>query len=150
MSDPLKKQPRSSGARVAVVAAGVVSPLGVGLAETLATLREARDCVSPVTRFSVEHCRCKTAGQVPDAILEEVLPNERKSRRLHRVSRMTVQALREVLAQTPDFHPELTVVGTTSGGMSFGEQYYRALQQPDARARQIPAWIANYPPQKPV
>ena len=34
--------------------------------------------------------------------------------------------------------------------MSFGEQYYRALQQPDALARQMPAWIANYPPQKPV
>ncbi len=141
---------REKPARVAVVAAGVVSPLGFGLEETRAALAAARDCVSPVTRFSVEQCRCTTAGQVPDARLEESRPNDRKARRLHRVSRMMIHALREVLAQDPTFRPELTVVGTTSGGMSFGEEYYRALQQPDARDRQIPAWIANYPPQKPA
>ena len=61
---PVNRQPNA--ARVAIVAAGIVSPLGFGLAETLAALREGRDCVSPVTRFPVEHCRCKTAGQVAD------------------------------------------------------------------------------------
>ena len=137
-------------ARVAVVAAGVISPLGAGLAETLTALREARDCVSPVTRFPVEQCRCRTAGQVSDEWLAQILPNERKARRLHRVARMTIFALEELLAQAPDFAPELTVVGTTSGGMSFGEQYYRALQRADGRARQFPSWIANYPPQKPI
>jgi 3-oxoacyl-[acyl-carrier-protein] synthase II len=44
----------------------------------------------------------------------------------------------------------MAVVGTTSGGMSFGEQYYRALQQPGTRAPRAPGWIANYPPQKPA
>ena len=141
---------RKKPARVAVVAAGVVSPLGFGLAETRVALASARDCVSAVTRFSVEQCRCTTAGQVPDARLEENLPNDRKARRRHRVSRMMIHALREVLAQDPTFRPELTVVGTTSGGMSFGEEYYRALQKPDASARQMPSWIANYPPQKPA
>ena len=52
--------------RVAVVAAGVVSPLGFGLAETLDSLRDARDCVTAITRFSVAECRCKTAGQISD------------------------------------------------------------------------------------
>ena len=42
---------KNKPARVAVVAAGVVSPLGAGLGATLAALREARDCVSPVTSF---------------------------------------------------------------------------------------------------
>src|SRR5437588_2190502 len=102
--------------RVAVVAAGVVSPLGGNLAETLAALRAARDCISPVESFSVEQCRCTTAGQVPDETLANVLPNDRKSRRLHRASRMTIRALGELLGQAPDFQPELTVVGTTSGG----------------------------------
>ncbi|MGH8164994.1 MAG: beta-ketoacyl synthase N-terminal-like domain-containing protein, partial [Rhodanobacteraceae bacterium] len=139
-----------SRARVAVVAAGLVSPLGTGLEETRKALREARDCVSPVTRFSVAQCRCTTAGQVDDRWLAEVVPNDRKARRLHRVSRMMIAALRELLAQAPEFQPDLMVVGTTSGGMSFGEQYYRALQQRDARARQVPSWIANYPPQKPA
>ena len=34
--------------------------------------------------------------------------------------------------------------------MSFGEQYYRALQQPGICATRLPSWIANYPPQKPA
>ena len=63
---------------------------------------------------------------------------------------MMIAALVELLEQAPGFRPELTVVGTTSGGMSFGEQYYRALHQPGSHAAQLPGWIANYPPQKPA
>lgn len=136
--------------RVAVVAAGVVSPLGAGQEATRAALREARDCVSPVERFSVEQCRCSTAGQVADEWLQAFLPNDRQTRRLHRASHMMIAALAELREQAPEFRPELTVVGTTSGGMSFGEQYYRALQEPDARGSGTPGWIANYPPQKPA
>ncbi len=136
--------------RVAVVAAGVVSPLGVGLGPTRTALREARDCVSPVTRFEVGQCRCSTAGQVADEWLAAFLPNDRKTRRLHRASHMNIAALAELLEQAPEFRPELTVVGMTSGGMSFGEQYYRVLQEPGARTNATATWIANYPPQKPA
>ena len=150
MAERTNSRPRRKGARVAVVAAGVISPLGAGLGETLASLRAARDCVSPVEWFPVDQCRCTSAGQVPEETLAGVLPNDRRTRRLHRVSRMMIYALAELLEQAPDFQPQLTVVGTTSGGMSFGEQYYRALQRADAQARHLPAWIANYPPQKPA
>jgi len=135
--------------RVAVVAAGVVSPLGFGLAETLDSLRKSRDCVSPVTRFSVAQCRCKTAGQVPDDNLLASQGEAPHSRRLHRASHMMIQALKGVLAQEPQFEPELTVIGTTSGGMSYGEHYYRSLRQA-GDLRHSPTWIANYPAQKPV
>jgi 3-oxoacyl-[acyl-carrier-protein] synthase II len=150
MTEKTDHRPRADRSRVAVVAAGVVSPLGVGLAATLRALLEARDCVSPVTRFPVEQCRCSTAGQVADEWLRDVMPNDRKSRRLHRASRMMIGTLAELLEQAPDFRPELTVVGTTSGGMSFGERYYRTLQLAGTRAVGSPAWIANYPPQKPA
>jgi 3-oxoacyl-[acyl-carrier-protein] synthase II len=136
-------------ARVAVVAAGVVSPLGFGLAETLDSLRKSRDCVSPITRFSVAQCRCKTAGQVPDDNLLARRGEGPRSRRLHRASHMMIQALKEVLAQVPQFEPELTIIGTTSGGMSYGERYYRSLRQA-GNLRHSPTWIANYPAQKPV
>ncbi len=136
-------------ARVAVVAAGAISPLGFGLAETLDSLRRSRDCVSPVTRFSVAQCRCKTAGQVSDDRLLAGRGEAPRSRRLHRASHMMVQALKEVLAQEPRFEPELTVIGTTSGGMSYGEHYYRSLRQA-GDLRRAPTWIANYPAQKPV
>src|SRR6516164_542101 len=135
-------------ARVAVVAAGVVSPLGLGLSETLAALKTNKDCVSPVTAFEVTQCRCKTAGQVSDHHLNEQLDG-RKDRRLHRASRMMVAALGELRTQEREFKPELTIIGTTSGGMSFGQDYYRALHR-HCGLRRSPQWIANYPPQKPV
>ncbi len=137
-------------ARVAVVAAGVVSPLGFGLTETLDSVRNSRDCVSPVRRFSVEQCRCKTAGQIPDERLLAARDDApRPRRRLHRASHMMIQALNELLTQQSQFKPELTVIGTTSGGMSYGEDYYRSVHQA-GKLRHAPTWIANYPAQKPV
>src|SRR5438105_3165162 len=141
----VKKTP----ARVAVVAAGVVSPLGFGLKETLDALLEGKDCVTPVERFPVEHCRCKTAGQVNDARLIDLSANDRETSRLHRASRMMIQALGQLLQNDPAFRPDLTVIGTTSGGMSFGENYYRALFRRGS-LRYSPGWIANYLPQKPI
>ena len=136
-------------ARVAVTAAGVVSPLGFGLCETLDALRAARDCVTPVMRFSVTQCRCKTAGQVSDSRLVADHAQTRRSRRLHRASHMIIHALQELLGQQPEFEPELTIIGTTSGGMSYGERYYRSLSGA-GDLRHAPTWIANYPAQKPV
>jgi 3-oxoacyl-[acyl-carrier-protein] synthase II len=141
---------RPNGARVAVVAAGIVSPLGFGLDETLAALREGRDCVSPVTSFPVEHCRCKTAGQVSDARLAGAGGHRPRPERLHRVAQMMIVALGEALAQAPGFQPELSIVGTTSGGMTFGEEYYRGLKGGRASTHRAPSLIANYTPQKPV
>jgi 3-oxoacyl-[acyl-carrier-protein] synthase II len=140
--------PRES-ARVAVVAAGIVSPLGFGLGETQDSLRTGRDCVTPVTRFSVERTRCKTAGQIPDDRLTSRKRNLRRPERLHRVAHMMIWALEEALTHDRNFTPQLTVVGTTSGGMTFGEDYYRSLHG-HRRDRRAASWIANYPPQKPI
>jgi len=149
MAQPGSATGKKDAARVAVVAAGAISPLGFGLTETLDSLRKSRDCVSPVTRFSVVQSRCKTAGQVSDDRLLAGRGEAPRSRRLHRASHVMIQALKEVLAQEPRFEPELTVIGTTSGGMSYGEHYYRSLRQA-GDLRRAPTWIANYPAQKPV
>jgi 3-oxoacyl-[acyl-carrier-protein] synthase II len=141
---------QQNAARVAVVAAGMVSPLGFGLDETVAALREGRDCVSPVTRFPVENCRCKSAGQVADAGLTGAGGPQLRSERLHRVAQMMILALGEALAQAPAFEPQLSVVGTTSGGMTFGEEYYRGLKGGRISRRRAATLIANYTPQKPV
>ena len=140
---------KTPASRVAVVAAGVISPLGIGLNETLTSLRGSKDCISPVARFDVEKCRCKTAGQISDERLLRQPRNGRKNERLHRATRMMIAVFEEAFGQDPGFTPQLTVVGTTSGGMSFGEDYYRALHRRRG-LRHSPGWIANYPPQKPV
>ena len=137
-----KQDPR----RVAVVAAGIVSPLGFGLTETLQSLRQARDCVTPVTAFPVDKTRCKTAAQIDD---ERLLSKaqRRRDRRLHRASHMVIAALAELLEAAPEFPPEIAIVGTTSGGMSFGENFYRSLGNGNGCSA---ALIANYPPQKQI
>src|SRR5688500_879308 len=150
MPDLSSSTPSPTAARVAVVAAGIVSPLGFGMEETLGALREGRDCVTPVTAFAVDRCRCQTAGQVSDVRLAEADKSHAHPERLHRVARMMILALKEALAQADAFRPELTLMGTTSWGMTFGEQYYRGLKANTASARHAASLIANYTPQKPV
>ena len=101
-----------------------------------------------MSRFPVEQCRCRTAGQIDDDRLAR-FANGRKARRLNRACRMMISALGEAVSQDCKFRPDLTVIGTTSGGMSFGQDYYRALNE-HRDLRCTPRWIANYPPQKPV
>src|SRR6266480_2788298 len=149
MPKPAVPNGKNITARVAIVAAGVVSPLGFGLSETLDSLQEARDCITRVTRFSVAECRCKNAGQVSDERLLSKRSKAGRAQRLHRASHMMISALGEALAQSPQIKPELTIVGTTSGGMSYGEDYFRALNR-HGSLRHSPTWIANYPAQKPV
>ena len=133
--------------RVAIVGAGIVSPLGFGLTETLQSLRQAHDCVTSVTTFSVEKTRCKTAAQIDDGRLLDKANRSRQGRRLHRASYMVMTALAELLEHAREFEPEFAIVGTTSGGMSFGENFYRTLGNGGACSA---ALIANYPPQKQI
>ena len=136
----------SASRRVAVTAMGVISPLGQGLEETTRSLREGRDGVSAVTAFDVSKTRCKMAGQVEELRIADC---GLRISKLHPASHMMIAAAREVHAGDPDFQPELVVIGTTSGGMSFGEAFYRA-QIANGHARERAAWLANYLPQKPV
>ena len=131
---------------VAVTAAGIISPLGRNLAETLEALRAGRDCVTSVKSFSVEECRAKTAGQIHDAVRT---PTARRDRRVNRASRMLISAVRELAGQDPGFAPELTLIGTTSGGMTFGESFFRSIIAKRSRKPHA-AWLANYSPQKQV
>jgi len=132
--------------RVAVTAMGVVSPLGVNLDETLDALRAGRDCVSPIIDFDVSRCRSKTAGQVADRSIQT---DAKRGRVYHRASTMMIGAMGELVRNDPAFLPELLVIGTTSGGMSFGQQFYRAHVE-KKRPRERALWLANYLPHKPI
>ncbi|MCE9609513.1 MAG: beta-ketoacyl-[acyl-carrier-protein] synthase family protein [Chthoniobacter sp.] len=141
----MPSSPATPPRRVAITAMGVVSPLGWGAEVNALGLRAGREAVAAVTAFDVSRTRCKTAGQVEKMKSDEC----RKSKRLHPASRMLMAAAREAQAQDSGFVPELAVIGTTSGGMSFGEQYFRA-QVAGTRPRERAAWLANYLPQKAV
>jgi len=141
----------SQAHRVAVTAIGMVSPLGLGSAETVRALRAAQDGVAPVTAFDVSKTRCKTAGLVDRAALAtRVGESGARAHHRHPASLMMMAAAAEVRAGDGGFDPELLVIGTTSGGMSFGEAFYRAQVEKARRTPARAAWLANYLPQKPV
>ena len=62
---------------------------------------------------------------------------------------MVTMALREACESAERPRPELLIVGTTSGGMSYGELFYRRLLGSGSR-KGFARLVANYMPQKPV
>src|SRR5437016_5412269 len=102
MADFFSSAPGQRRARVAVVGAGIVSPLGFGMAETERALQQAKDCVTPMTMFPVERCRCTTAGQVANGPLAGANAYSAHPERLHRVARMMILAMREAMTQAGD------------------------------------------------
>lgn len=152
-ASPIRPETTARGPfrRVAITAAGIVSPLGLGLEENRDALLNARSGIGPVTRFDASACRAKTAGEVDEARLQAALDASGKTSRLHRSSLMMMAAMRELSAGDGAFRPEAFVIGTTSGGMSFGEAFYRSLlDEKRPERRRSPAWLANYSPLKAV
>jgi 3-oxoacyl-[acyl-carrier-protein] synthase II len=135
--------------RVLVTGFGVISPLGSDSSANLRSLLDGCDSVGPIGCFDVTKTRCKTAGQIPDLWLEDGFPAGRISDRLHRGARMAALALREACQSAQGASPELMIVGTTGGGMSYGELFYRRLLASKSRKR-FAQLVGNYTPQKPV
>jgi 3-oxoacyl-[acyl-carrier-protein] synthase II len=135
--------------RVLVTGLGVISPLGSDSNTNLRSLWDGCDSVGPVGCFDVTKTRCKTAGQIPDLWLEDGFPVGRASDRLHRGARMAALALREACQSADGARPELMIVGTTGGGMSYGELFYRRLLSTKSQ-KGFAQLVGNYTPQKPI
>jgi 3-oxoacyl-[acyl-carrier-protein] synthase II len=133
---------------VYVTGLGVVSPLGADVSENLRSLREARDGITPVTSFDVSRNRCKTAGQIQDDWLT-TMRRSKRAKRYHRSALMLIAAVREALSMARNPVPALTIMATSSGAMSNGEEFYRRLKRGGSRKQQA-RLVANYLPQKPV
>ncbi len=149
MNVPQSPPPRKH--RVAVTGLGIVSPLGRGTAETRVGLFEnPQYCGREVTQFSVSQTRCKSAAVVERRLLSDLLPISKRSRQPHTTSLMMAAAMREALESAGNSpHPELCVIGTTSGGMTNGESFFRSLCEKTGKRLRAHA-VANYMPQKPV
>jgi 3-oxoacyl-[acyl-carrier-protein] synthase II len=81
--------------------------------------------------------------------LKDTFPKRRTFKRLHRGARMAAMALREACQSAKGAQLELMVAGTTGGGMSYGELFYRRLLASRSR-KGFAQLVGNYTPQKPL
>jgi 3-oxoacyl-[acyl-carrier-protein] synthase II len=126
--------------RVVVTGAGVVTALGMGWKKNADGFRIGRVAIRPVTLFDASRQRVKVAAEVdlPPSLPQTRL-GDRQIQRMDRAAKLLLLAAHEAWRQSgwePSENLPL-VLGTTSGGMSLGETYYRqAIQTPLAYRRQ--------------
>lgn len=134
---------------VSISSAGCVSPLGLDMPETAESLRKGTSGIGPVRLFSVEGCQCRTAGQVDERLSGRATSIAPRSRRWSRAAQMVLVAMAEALQGAPGFRPDVVVIGTTSGGMSLGEEFFRALAARRGMAHATRR-VRNYVPHQPI
>ena len=136
--------------RVVITGAGIVTALGLGWKPNAEGFRLGRPAFRPVSLFDVSRQRVKTAAEVdlPDALPPTGL-SRRQLARLDRAGKMLLLAANEAWQQAgwKPVNDVPLVLGTTAGGMSLGEDYFRqAVQSPDRHRRQ-PTRAIHYQPQ---
>jgi 3-oxoacyl-[acyl-carrier-protein] synthase II len=130
-----------------VTGAGIVTPLGIGWRANADGFRVGRTAFRRITLFDVSRHRVKTAAEVDlPAALPATRLTKKLEKRLDRAGKMLLLATNEAWTQSgwepSDDLP--SVFGTTSGGMSVGEDYYRqAVGAPRSR-RQQPTRALHY------
>jgi 3-oxoacyl-[acyl-carrier-protein] synthase II len=131
-------------ARVVITGVGIITSLGRGWDANAEGFRTGRRAFRPVTLFDVSRHRTKVAAE---ADLPLVVPtmklHKRMNGRLDRAAKLLLTAADEAVQQSQiDFskaslHKTPIVLGTTSGGMTMGQDYFRtAIDKPTARAKQ--------------
>lgn len=135
-------------ARVVVTGLGIITALGNGKAANAEGFRTGRVAIGPVSLFDASRQRVRIAGEVR---LPEELPStmlgRSQARRMDRAGRILLHAAAEALSQSGWSRPlsEVPVVlGTTSGGMSLGEAYYRQVLRKPLSLRGQSTRVVHY------
>jgi len=134
--------------RVVVTGSGIISSLGSGWEQNARGFQTGRSNFQPVRLFDVARQRVKVAAQVD---LPSTSPNnnrlsERQSERLDRAGRMLLLAAQEAWHKAGwQAGPGIPIIlGTTGGGMTAGEAYFRQAMDNPNRHRNQPTRAIHY------
>jgi 3-oxoacyl-[acyl-carrier-protein] synthase II len=134
-----------------VTGAGLVTALGSGWRANAAGFREGRTAFRPVTLFDVSRQRVRQAAEVDlPADIPGTRLSPRTQSRLDRAAKLLLIAAVEAWQQAGWTHEGSLplVLGTTSGGMRMGEEYYRqAINEPHCTRGQARRAL-QYQPQR--
>lgn len=137
--------------RIVITGAGIITALGMGWKPNAEGFRAGKTAMRPVTLFDASRQRVKIAAEVdlPDKLPPTRLTG-RQLRRMDRATELLLLAAHEAWQQAgwqPSDNLPL-VLGTTSGGMSLGETYYRQAIQTPKDARQQATRVQHYQAQR--
>jgi 3-oxoacyl-[acyl-carrier-protein] synthase II len=148
------KTRRSETPRVVVTGVGVVSALGLGWEANEEGFRMGRTAFGPVRGFDASRQRTRIAAEVD---LPSELPptrlGRRQATRLDRAARMLLWAAAEAWEQAAwerGLQDLPVVLGTTSGGMALGEEYFRRSKGVPPGRRRLASLALHYQPQRQV
>ncbi|MGI8967264.1 MAG: beta-ketoacyl-[acyl-carrier-protein] synthase family protein [Limisphaerales bacterium] len=147
---PSKKN-LNTPSRVVITGAGIITALGQGWKINAEGFRTGKTAFRPVTLFDVSKQRAKIAAEInlPTTFPSTFL-SERHLNRMERAGKFLLLAAHEAWQQS-SWEPAENlpvVLGTTSGGMRLGENYFRqALQTPHSHRGQA-LRVAHYQAQR--
>ena len=110
-----------------ITGAGVITAFGAGWGKNAEGFRLGKTAFRPVTLFDVSRQRVKTAAEVTLPEIPDTLLSRRCLDRSDRAAKLLLIAAHEAWHQAKWTSSEYLpiVLGTTSGGMGLGENYFR-------------------------
>jgi 3-oxoacyl-[acyl-carrier-protein] synthase II len=135
---------------VVVTGVGIVTALGCGWKPNAAGFRAGRSAFRPVSLFDVSRQRVKRAAEVDlPAVPLKTRLSPRQNSRLDRAASLLLLASVEAWQQAgwESVEDLPLVLGTTAGGMTFGEAYFRQATRTPGCAPGQAARAVHYQPQ---